>query len=391
MSDQSTRNVGVFTSRAQERGVFRAGGYEYEDCITTELDPGILVADAPGATQQAGFRMQRALARKGLPGLMVPGLPARTTTLEADLTLLFAVPSLARDLLGLGTIRDWRARTGFAVCHLQELWVAEFDMQLEAVEPILNQFDHVFCTMYETAEALGRRLSVPVSYLPWGVDAEKMCPLSHVGGQGRNRVIDVASVGKIDEITHQGLWDWADRTGRLYDFTTTGGDRMSVPHQIHRDRLTQTLTRAKYFFTFLAKREFMGQRGAQREFGLRYLEGAAAGTLQLGEPVSGNPGYEQHLDWDGAVLEVPFSTPDMGAIIEELERDSARLERIRRDNVINCLRRHDYVYRWREVLRLAGLPETPAMAERCARLEALATRVTQEGMGAASGLKADAT
>jgi hypothetical protein len=46
-----------------------------------------------------------------------------------------------------------------------------------------------------------------------------------------------------------------------------------------------------------------------------------------------------------------------------------------RNNVVNALRRHDWVYRWERVLDSVGLPHTEAMRERRRRLGALADAV----------------
>lgn len=368
-TDRMTRRVGIYTSRSTQRGVFRACGYEYEDRILQEFETGDLV-EPMGSSDHPGLRFQRMLQKRGLPGAQMRfGAPYRT--LDRKLDILFAIPAVPADLAGLSTIRDWRRNTGFAACHLHELWSAELDAQLEGVEAILNQFDHVFCAMYHTVEVLQKRLSVPVSYMPWSIDAEAMCPYP----AAPERVIDAISIGKLDPVSHDALWDWGQRTGRFYDFTTTGGDRMSGSHGMHRNRLVQHLQRSKYFFTFLAKREFMNQRGAQREFGLRYLEGAAAGVIQLGEPVPDNPGYQSHLDWEDAVIEAPFASAELPDLIESLEREQTRIEAARRRNVVNCLRRHDHVYRWAEVLEMAGMPESEAMRDRRSRLEALAHSV----------------
>jgi hypothetical protein len=62
-------------------------------------------------------------------------------------------------------------------------------------------------------------------------------------------------------------------------------------------------------------------------------------------------------------------------IIADLEGHPSRLARIRRDNVVNSLRRHDWIYRWSEILGIVGLPHSCELAEREKRLEIMAQLV----------------
>jgi hypothetical protein len=48
------------------------------------------------------------------------------------------------------------------------------------------------------------------------------------------------------------------------------------------------------------------------------------------------------------------------------------LDRIGRRNAAEALLRHDWVYRWKEILRIAGLAPSPEMDARERRLKELA-------------------
>jgi hypothetical protein len=65
-------------------------------------------------------------------------------------------------------------------------------------------------------------------------------------------------------------------------------------------------------------------------------------------------------------------------VIRALKAQPERLAAARSRNVVNALLRHDNVYRWRDVLGIAGLPETPALRQRQNRLEALAEAVMRD-------------
>lgn len=362
--------IAVFTSRGSERGVFRCMGYEYEDAIVSEFHNGQLIEPADTLLETATLRARLWAERQGLGRLLRPG-EGRTTALGQDVDLFFAFPAAISDLVTLSTIRDWRSRSRMAICHLQELWVAEIPQNMPWLRPILNQFDHVICMLRNTVDPLAEMLDVPVSYLPPSVDTETMCPWPDPPA----RVIDACAIGKIADQAHDALWDWGQRTGRYYSFTTEASGTFSGTYVKHRRATIQTLQRSKYFFTYRAKRDFTAQRKTQDEFGPRYFEGAAAGALQLGDPVPGSPAFAENLDWEGAVIEAGFATDEIPTLIEQLEAQPDWVDGVRRANVINCLTRHDHVYRWEDTLRIAGLSPSPAMAARRARLHALAETV----------------
>ena len=91
----------------------------------------------------------------------------------------------------------------------------------------------------------------------------------------------------------------------------------------------------------------------------------------IGEPPN-VASFSENFDWPDAVVRLPLGSTEIGALIDELERQPERVARIRRDNVANALRRHDWVYRWNQVLEVVGLEPTAAARNRQARLAALA-------------------
>lgn len=373
--------IGLFSTRDIERHLYRCPGYEFEDLIAENFGATSFVAPAPQVVRHPAIRAKRWLLRRstrlGGVDFGAPGM-----TLDAEFDLFFAAPALPADLMMLSTVRNWRRQSKKAVCFLQELWLSEMKSQLPRVIGVLNQFDHVFCGLYHTAEALKSVLSVPVEYMPLGVDAEMFYPWHR---SDKSRVIDVCAIGNMDPDTHQALWDWAEESGRFYHHTAVAAANFSGSHKLHRRNLAQTLQRSKVFFTYLAKRVVTGQRAAQEEFGPRYFEGAAAGALQVGDTVTSNPAYRDYVNWDGAVIEVPYSSKDMPALLEEIEKDASWVAAQRKANVIACLLGHDHLYRWDRVMAAAGLAETPGMAARRVRLNGLAAALNDQPRSAGGG------
>ena len=65
----------------------------------------------------------------------------------------------------------------------------------------------------------------------------------------------------------------------------------------------------------------------------------------------------------------------MAELVSELEAQPQRVIRIRQNNIIQSLRRHDWAYRWRQILGCVGLPTTTRLVERAGRLNYVAQAV----------------
>ena len=63
----------------------------------------------------------------------------------------------------------------------------------------------------------------------------------------------------------------------------------------------------------------------------------------------------------------------LSEIISDLDARPDYLKRVQTNNVINSLRKHDWVYRWEQVLEKLGLSSTREMAVRQTRLKVLAS------------------
>lgn len=88
--------------------------------------------------------------------------------------------------------------------------------------------------------------------------------------------------------------------------------------------------------------------------------------------------FIQNFDWSDAVIELLFDTTDVASVIVDLNLQPERLKEIRKNNVVNSLLRHDWVYRWGQILDRVGLSHTPKMAQRRAYLQSLADMTLQK-------------
>ena len=113
------------------------------------------------------------------------------------------------------------------------------------------------------------------------------------------------------------------------------------------------------------------------ELGNRYFEGAVGGAILLGQGGANTP-YEKYFDWPDAVLSTPVDGSQIAELIADLDRQPERLARIQRDSMVNILLRHDWVYRWRQVLETVELPVLHGISEREGYLKHLADLVNKE-------------
>ncbi len=88
--------------------------------------------------------------------------------------------------------------------------------------------------------------------------------------------------------------------------------------------------------------------------------------------------FHKYFDWPDATIRIPFDAANIADIIADLDAQPERLARISRDNVVNSLLRHDWVYRWQEVLEIVGLKPTSEMLSREAHLKNLAEIASAE-------------
>jgi hypothetical protein len=162
--------------------------------------------------------------------------------------------------------------------------------------------------------------------------------------------------------------------GWFYVHDTFAANRVLEPIE-HRGLLAALIKHSKYFIANRAKIDHAETRG-QEEIGSRHFEGAAGGAVMIGEPPQCQT-YRDHFDWPDAVVPMPFHAERPEEVIAALEADPARVERIRCTNLRQSLLRHDWVYRWEQVLGVAGLPALPELLERKHQLQRLASIVEQ--------------
>lgn len=350
--------------------------YEFEDTIAA-----VTVAERIDATDLPALQFSRRaykLARlaSGSPGLArrLAPYPRSKVVLERDFELFFPIFSHTYELYSLAMIPNWRQRCRKAACFITEVWS---DMLPGYLLELLSTFDHIFLGFRHSVQDVARITGRPCTYLPLAVDVPRFTPAS----SDQPRPIDVCNIGRRSPVTHQALLKEAERKQSFYYYDTvaaSGSDlkqrtfRVDSPDE-HRRMLATVLKHSCYY---IANRSYVNQpefTAGRDEISARFYEGAAAGTVMIGEAPRTEE-FKRQFDWPDAVIHVPFDSPDIGRILADLNGDRERLRAARRNNVRQAALRHDWLHRIRVVFDALGLAPSEEMRARAQRLDQIASQ-----------------
>jgi Glycosyl transferases group 1 len=374
--------IALFTlrNRSGKSHVSRCVGYEFEDVVCA-IDDISVVAPISGRQGRLKEILRELALELGLDRRRIGksiknnrfyktfGTRLRSEVHIDECELLICDVLFAQQLLVIQSIQNWRAKSKYAACWVEEMWCQDVE-ELGPEIDVLNQFDHVFCSCAGTIERLAGRIQSPVTYLPPAVDAIAFSPWPNL----RPRSIDICSVGRRSAITHEALLRYARAKNGFYYYDTIEGPFLVGNPSEHRLLYSNILKTSRYFIANRAKFNSSDETKGQQEIGYRFFEGMAAGTVLLGDHPDTKVFHDQ-FGWTDSVIPIPFDCPDIADVLEELDQDPARLEQLRRRNVANVLRRHDWLHRWSVILDTFGLPSTQGIEARRRHLEILRDQV----------------
>ena len=358
------------SGRNFKKETFLCGHYEAQD-VLTQVDDVDLLCLEPGPSYEFKDKWQRKLMFRDFTGraiLMNPGLHKVRLTREYDVFLVRC--QTEKDLPDINAIEGWKERCETSVCWIDELWAAQIPQNKNWLH-VFKQFDHIFVGFRGTVIPLSEAIDRPVHWLPGGVDALRFTPYP----DPPTRVIDVYSIGRRREETHQRLLQAARLTSIFYIYDTSSGSMSEVyDHRQHRDHFANVVKRSRYFMVAPGKVSSVAETQGQSEIGHRYYEGAAAGAVMIGQSPSGET-FRQMFPWPDAVIPIQPDGSDVLEVLAELASDPARVSAAAQRNAEGALLHHDWVYRWRELLKTAGFKPSTGMVSRERQLKALAAEV----------------
>jgi hypothetical protein len=358
----SSPRVLLFSQRnLYEIEVWRAGIREFEDLIALSDSVDIL-APPRGRWFQPRQRLALRLGKHSSAAVNA-GVPE--ARLDRDYDLFFAVCEKPSELLNVNAVDRWRERCRTSVCWLTELWVNDMPLYKSSLK-VLDKFDYVFSQLSHSVAAIDKVIRGTCFYAPPAVDTLLFFPFA----ANATRCIDVYSLGRKFVPVHEALLRMA-RDNKLFYVHDTISDLHAYDLEQHRFLVASMAKRSRYFVVNAAKADSPHETGGQSEMGPRYVEGAAAGAILIGG-VPETPEFTKQFPWPDAVVSLPSDPEHIEGLLGDLDEQPERQARIRRTNVAESLLRHDWVYRWETVLRIAGLEPLPALAKRKQRLSELA-------------------
>jgi hypothetical protein len=365
LNDRGAR-VLLFSMRNLNQHVSSCQRYEFEDVIAAAGNADILApVRPPKRTERRIVRYTKKILRQRNP--LLDG----EIHLARDYDLFVAMCRRPRDLRYIEYIDGLAEKCRLTVCLLDETWPDDVSRSSHSDLERLRRFDYVFVNVEAGVGPLSQWTKRQPHYMPYGVDALTFCPYP----DGPDRCIDVLCMGRRTEELHGALLDRARRAGEFYIYDTVSNFSVMNPGE-HRRLLSNMIKRSRYFIAYPGR---FTQDVPQFLLGNRYFEGAAGGATLLGMGPANTP-FEKYFDWPDAVYPTPMDGSQISDLIDDLDQDPTRLNQVRQNGVVNCLRRHDWVYRWREILEAAGLSVSEGVLKREQQLNDLADLVGNEAV-----------
>ncbi|HWT23019.1 MAG TPA: glycosyltransferase, partial [Solirubrobacteraceae bacterium] len=340
----------LLSERGAESRKWHAFQYEFEDVIAAVDDVALLAPPAmpEGRRRRLLDRFYYATGR--LDRVTSPAL--RPVRIVQHHELFFTTFSFVTDVPHLLRLGDLRKRCDIATCFFVELFSEHVDKYRRNLELLRRfEFDRVYVFNPAPKDDIAEIVGCPVEFLPLGVDALQFSPYPSPPA----RTVDLYQFGRRSPVTHAAALEMARQEGAFYLYDTI----FNVPlpdYRAHRRLIAEQMKRSRYFFAYKASVD-LGRGAADDVLSARYFEATAGGAVLLGSAPA-TPEWDACFDWEDAVIEIPYEAHDLREIVADLDAQPERLERARMRNMVGALRRHDWVYRWAQVLDDLDLPHS---------------------------------
>jgi hypothetical protein len=368
-TDKRPARILVASSRGFNSAAASCGCYEFEDLICDLDDADLFAPVNTHDLLRKMYRLTKYIGRSDRLAAKVTPYP-KEFVIDHEYDLLLVIVHYAWDLQLINSIQGWQEKCRHTACLITEIHEKELNNWRILQEPFQN-FDLIFACTYLCNVKLSQAIDRPVIYLPGGSDALKFCPYPNPP----ERCIDVVALGRRSPELHRSLLEYAQTNNFFYYYDTVKKQALEIDNPSeHRIKLISLMQRSRFSINYFAKFDEPALTKNSQEIGFRFFEGAAAGTIMLGLPPD-NEIFSKYFDWEDVVIEVDPKDQDIIATIAQLDSQPEKLARIRRQNVVNSLLKHDWVYRWQKILAAFNLAPSPAMIDREQRLKRLAQEI----------------
>lgn len=314
-----------------------------------------------------GSRMRRNLGVDRDPPI------TETTCLSRNYDLFFYVCPVLPHLVEVEKILGWRKRCRTTAAFILESWSENLERDKSAFR-ILDQFDHVFLFNKSSVRNVQRYTRASCHFLATGANCLTAAPSTNKP----QRVIDVYSIGRRSPGLHRQLLEMAEQQEIFYVYDSLEASSRVLNWHEHRLLIANNIMRARYFIVHNHKADSrVGEESkaiesaGEQALTHRLFEGIAGGAVILGSAPDCSEFYE-YFDWRDAVIELPNDSEGVRTVLSELDEQPDRVANLRRMNVVQSLRRHDWSYRWQTVLETTNIDVPPGLEERQIRLREMA-------------------
>jgi Glycosyl transferases group 1 len=368
-TDKRPARILVVSSRGFNSAAASCGCYEFEDLICNFDNADLFAPVNAHNLMRKMYRLTKYIGRSDRLAAKITPYP-KDFIVEHEYDLLLIIVHNVWDLQLINSIQGWQEKCRYKACLITEIHGTQLDNWRVFQEPFKN-FDLIFACTYLCNAKLSSMIDRPVIYLPGGSDTLKFSPYPNPP----ERSIDVIALGRRSPEVHKSLLKQAQNSNFFYYYDTVKKQVLDIdiPSE-HRIKLISIMQRSRFSLNYFARFDEPALTKNSQEIGFRFFEGAAAGTIMLGLAPA-NEMFSEYFDWEDVVIDVDPYSQDIIAIIAELDSQPEKLANIRRHNVVNSLRKHDWVYRWQKILAAFNLPPTSAMIDRQQRLQRLAQSI----------------
>ena len=356
------------TWRNFTRRAYQCSLYEAQDVLAEMNDVDLIHLDMGWGAWFDENWLRRPLYHDVSRKLIFANLGLKKVQLSQDYDVFIAVCNTYSDLPNINAIERWRSRCGISICWIDEMLVSSIP-NYKYWHDALSQFDYVFTGWKGSVSVLSQAINRQCYWLPGGIDTLRFSPLPAPPA----RVVDVYSIGRRYEGIHRELLKAADRRELFYvhDTLENFANTNVHDHRQHRDLFANIAKRSRFFVVAAAKMDSARETRGQVEVGYRYYEGAAAGAVMVGQ-IPDCDSYKELFGWPDAVIQIQPDGSDTLAALRTIGSDPQLMAAIGTRNAREALLHHDWVYRWSEMFRVAGIEPSPGMAARERRLKDIA-------------------
>jgi hypothetical protein len=367
--DAPPARVCIVSLRGINKHAAWCSNYEFEDVIGDVDDVDLFTLEPGVAHARREWLSRRLIWRPGLRHLtpyVNPGL--RKIKLQHRYDLFVFVCKNPSDLIYLSAVDGWKDCKK-RVCYMVEFyagWAKEYAYHLS----LLEGFDFVAQSFSSCVPAVAAASGRPCHAVPLGVDTLRYTPQP----DPLPRSIDIYSMGRRVESAHDALLARARKRELFYIYDTIPGLNITPRDYVqHRELVANFGKRARFFIAYPAKVDTAEETRGASEVGARFFEGAATGAVLLGQAPTVQA-FANDFNWPDALVDLGSTAESVNAFLATMARDADRYAAAGKRNAVEALKRFDWAYRWKELLRIAGLAPHPKLIERERTLNELAAR-----------------